>query len=99
MAVYLVGLTTSADQDAYQATYLPGAQKIIADCGGRPLVRCVAPPNNITVLEGSVVPNRVSVLEFPSVEAVRAWYDSPEYAVLKIIRQKISTAISIILET
>ncbi len=32
------------------------------------------------VVEGELDSNRLSMVEFPSMEAARAWYDSPEYA-------------------
>lgn len=34
---------------------------------------------NVEVLEGDWAPGRIVVLKFPSVEAARAFYDSPEY--------------------
>lgn len=33
----------------------------------------------VTVLEGGWQPSRIVVLRFPSVEAARAFHDSPEY--------------------
>ena len=33
----------------------------------------------VTVLEGDWQPSRIVVLRFPSVEAARAFHDSPEY--------------------
>jgi uncharacterized protein (DUF1330 family) len=40
------------------------------------------------VLEGSWQPRRLVILEFPSVEQARAWWESPEYAPAKAIRQR-----------
>ena len=42
------------------------------------------------VLEGLWQPKRLVVLEFESMERAKAWYDSPEYADLKKIRQSAS---------
>ncbi len=39
------------------------------------------------VLEGDWTPTRLVVLEFPDMASLRAWYDSPEYAPLKVLRQ------------
>jgi uncharacterized protein (DUF1330 family) len=38
------------------------------------------------VLEGGWDPQRLVVLEFESMERLREWYDSPEYAPLKRLR-------------
>ncbi|MGA8709644.1 MAG: DUF1330 domain-containing protein [Thermoplasmata archaeon] len=39
------------------------------------------------VLEGSWKPPRVVLLEFPSMDALHAWYNSPEYAPLIRLRK------------
>jgi len=36
------------------------------------------------------VPKRVVILEFPSVERAKAWWDSPEYRPLRALRQRAS---------
>jgi uncharacterized protein (DUF1330 family) len=54
----------------------------IADHGGRIIVAT----NDAEALEGDPIGTRVIVVEFPSVEAARTWYDSPEYAGPKAIR-------------
>lgn len=51
--------------------------------GAEPCVRGGA----VQVLEGDWTPNRVVILKFPSVEAARAFYDSPEYQAAKSARQ------------
>jgi uncharacterized protein (DUF1330 family) len=38
-------------------------------------------------LEGSWKPGRVVVLEFPNAERAKQWWNSPEYAPAKLIRQ------------
>ena len=38
-------------------------------------------------LEGDWVPGRIVVLEFPNAERARQWWNSPEYAPAKMIRQ------------
>ena len=55
----------------------------IAAYGGRYLVR----GGTTTVLEGEWAPRRVVVLEFPNAERARAWWESPEYAAAKALRQ------------
>ena len=41
----------------------------------------------VQVLEGDWTPDRVVLLKFPSVEAARAFNDSPEYALARNARQ------------
>lgn len=52
--------------------------------GGRFLVR----GGNHQTLEGDWKPKRVVLLEFPSLEAAKRWYDSEEYRKPKAMRQK-----------
>ena len=52
--------------------------------------RFMARGGNVEALEGGWVPKRIVVLEFPSMDAVRKWYRSPEYAPLIKLRQKAS---------
>jgi len=54
----------------------------IAKYGGRYLVR----GGKHETLEGDWHPKRVVVLEFPSVEQARRWYDSEEYREPKALR-------------
>jgi len=51
--------------------------------GGRFLVR----GGGSEVLEGSWLPRRLVVLEFPDAAAARRWWASPEYAEAKALRQ------------
>ena len=51
--------------------------------GGRFIVR-----GGVTeVLEGDRVPNRVVILEFLSMDATRAWYESPQYVEARAARE------------
>jgi uncharacterized protein (DUF1330 family) len=58
------------------APYMAAVSDTIASHGGKYLVRA----GQMEVAEGGLgeYPTKV-VLEFPSMEAARAWYDSPEY--------------------
>ncbi len=56
--------------------------------GGRFIVR----GGTVQVQEGKWLPKRLVILEFPSVERAQAWYDSPEYAPAKALRQATSSA-------
>jgi uncharacterized protein (DUF1330 family) len=62
--------------------------------GGRFLVR----GGQVHPREGTWVPKRLVLLEFPSLERANAWYNSPEYAPAKALRQATSTADLLIVE-
>jgi uncharacterized protein (DUF1330 family) len=49
-------------------------------------------------LEGDRVPKRVVVLEFPSLDEAKRWYDSAEYQPLKALRQRTARADVILVE-
>jgi uncharacterized protein (DUF1330 family) len=66
----------------------------LAKYGGRFVVRGGA----FQALEGSWTPKRLVVLEFPSMEEARRWYDSEDYRPLKAMRLKASTANLILVE-
>ena len=66
----------------------------IAQYGGRFLARGPKPE----VLEGTWEPKRLVLLEFPSAEQARTWWNSAEYAPAKAKRQATSTGTLVILE-
>ena len=75
MAAYLMAEAKVTDPAAYE-TYKRLAQVAIAQYGGRYLVRGGA----VDVLEGQwTPPQRLVLVEFPSVEQAKKFYDSPEY--------------------
>ncbi len=73
MASYLIGNYKITNPKGYQA-YPAAVRPMILAHGGEILV---AGPGSIPV-EGHPEPITV-VLKFPSMEALRGWYDSPEY--------------------
>lgn len=82
MSAYVVVEIAVKDGETYER-YKALAPPSIAQYGGRYLVRGGA----TEVLEGSWQPPRFVVLEFPTSERARAWWDSPEYAAAKALRQ------------
>ena len=54
----------------------------IAEHGGRFVVR----GGETRTIEGDWKPGRIVVLEFPSMERAREWYDSPNYVKARAIR-------------
>jgi uncharacterized protein (DUF1330 family) len=75
MAAYILVDIEVNDPTRYEE-YKRLAPAAIARYGGRYLAR----GGEAVVLEGDWQPNRVVVLEFPSLERARAFYESPEYA-------------------
>lgn len=86
MPAYIYANVEVTDAAAYEA-YRREVPAVVAAHGGRFLVRGGA----VTVLEGAGVPARQVVLEFPSMAALRGFYDSPEYQRLVQVRQAAST--------
>jgi uncharacterized protein (DUF1330 family) len=81
MPAYIIAddtVTDATTMDEYRKQ-VPGT---LAQYGGRFLVRGGAHET----LEGDWRPNRLVVLEFPSLEQARRWYDSQEYAGPKALR-------------
>ncbi|HTO06798.1 MAG TPA: DUF1330 domain-containing protein [Myxococcota bacterium] len=81
MAAYLIAdaeIVDSATFDEYKRRVEP----VIAKFGGRYLVR--GGPH--TVFEGDFKPHRLVMIEFPNMQAVTAFYHSPEYAPVLALR-------------
>ena len=74
MSAYILVDCEVTDPARYEA-YKALAPAAIARYGGRYLVR----GGDTVVLEGDWRPSRVVVLEFPSLDAARTFFDSPEY--------------------
>ena len=66
----------------------------VAKYGGKFLAR----GGGTEKLEGSWLPKRLVILEFPSMEQAKAWANSPEYAPAKQIRQRASKSNIIVTE-
>lgn len=74
MPAYLIAEVDVHDPKAYEG-YRPLAAAAIARYGGRYLVR----GGTTETLEGGWQPQRLVVLEFDDMAAVRRFYNSPEY--------------------
>jgi uncharacterized protein (DUF1330 family) len=62
--------------------------------GGRFIVR----GGKFQKLEGTWDPKRLVLIEFPSIEQAKQWYDSEEYRPLKAMRLKASTSNLVLVE-
>ena len=93
MAAYVVVQIDVRDPDTYEE-YKTLAPPSIAAHGGRYLVRGGA----VEVLEGTWSPGRFVVLEFPSAERARAWWNSAGYAPARALRQASAATEMILIE-
>jgi uncharacterized protein (DUF1330 family) len=93
MPAYVVVQVSVQDAQTYER-YKQLAPPAIARYGGRYLAR----GGMTQTLEGTWAPQRLVILEFPSVEQARAWWDSPEYAAAKSLRQSCTHTEMILLE-
>ncbi len=82
MSAYVIVDIAVTNASLYEE-YKRLAQVSVQASGGRYIAR----GGTTQLLEGSSQPNRVVVLEFPSLEHARAWYASPEYSRAIAVRQ------------
>jgi uncharacterized protein (DUF1330 family) len=83
MPAYVVANVDVRDPEAY-ADYRELVPATIAEYGGRHLAR----GGETEVVEGDWEPKRLVIVEFPSLEAARAWVHSERYAPVKAIRHR-----------
>jgi len=97
MAAYVIFDVGPSDRDAMKP-YLEKAFDTLILYGGKVIART----SNIDVREGSHglgwEPTRILIIEFPSMEAARSWYESPEYQEILPIRLKASKDNMVIVE-
>lgn len=93
MPAFVIANVTVDDPVRYEdyKRMVPGT---LAAFGGRFIAR----GGRVDVLEGDWRPNRLVILEFPTVERARAWWSSAEYAEARTLRQATSTGTLLILE-
>lgn len=83
MPAYLIADETITDQDSFDQ-YKLAVLPLIANYGGRFLSRGADPE----VLEAGRdwTPDRMVIIEFPTMAALQDWYGSVEYAPVRAIR-------------
>lgn len=93
MAAYVIVEVNVTDPQLF-AEYAKGVPATIAAYGGKYLVRGGATQTK----EGAWAPKRVVLLEFPSIDQARKWYDSAEYKPLLAMRLTAASAKLIFVE-
>jgi len=93
MAAYVIGNVDVKDPAGYEE-YRKLVPATIQKYGGKYLVRGGA----FEKLEGAWQPKRLVVLEFPSLEQAKRWYDSEEYRPAKALRHRLAASDLIVVE-
>jgi uncharacterized protein (DUF1330 family) len=93
MPAYVFAEVEITNPDGYRE-YTQQVVATIQEYGGRFLHRGGA----VTPLEGDWPPVRRVLIEFPTAEAARRWFDSPEYEKPKALRRSNSKGRLILLE-
>lgn len=91
---YLVAEIDVHDAVGYKTKYLPLVSATFARFGAKYL----AAGGKTESVAGAPPPNRVVILEFPSMEKARAWYTSKEYVATAPIRHTVATIRSFLVE-
>jgi len=73
--VFYIGEIDVKNAEAYAKEYVPKAQATIRKAGGKIL----AAGSNITVIEGAPPKGRIAVIQWDSVEKIKAWRNTAEY--------------------
>ena len=89
---YIVVESKISDPEQFKA-YMAAAPTIVKAFGGEYLVR----GGRIEVLEGTWTPPRMTVLRYPSFEAAKAMYDSPEYVAARQLRAGAAAVFNMVL--
>jgi uncharacterized protein (DUF1330 family) len=93
MPAYVLAEIEITNPEGYKE-YTAQVPATIAKYGGRFVVR----GGKATALEGEWPERRRVLIEFPSTEAARQWFDSPEYEKPKAMRRAASNGRLLLLE-
>lgn len=95
MSVYmLIETRVHEDGKAAYGEYIRTVAPIVQQYGGRYLVRGGA----ITTVVGDWHPERIILMEFPSIERIRTWLASPEYRAIAPLRELSVETRAVVLE-
>lgn len=84
-AFVLVERTETTGPESIQADYAKLARDILPKYGARYLARS---QSNVLLEGDGTVPCCLALLEFPSMDAAKRWYDSPENQAAAKVRQR-----------
>lgn len=86
MSAYIVGKVSIKDPETYKK-YTDKVPALVKKHGGKYLIR----GGDVETLEGEAFSDRVVVIEFPSQQALRDWYNDPDYQAAVVFRHAAST--------
>jgi len=86
---YLIGQIDVSDPKGYAEEYLPKAREIIKAHGGRLLAAAgaAASGSQVVAIDGEA-PKRVVIYVYPSMDALQAWRNDPEYVQVRRVGEK-----------
>jgi uncharacterized protein (DUF1330 family) len=84
MPAYVVAAVDRVEPEAYSSEYGQHAVRTIERYGGRVRTR----GGRIEGLEGDWRPGRIVLIEFPTFERAKEWYESADYQRLIPLRQR-----------
>jgi len=93
MPAYVIADLEILDPVAFEE-YQQKVPATIAAHGGRYLAR----GGTTGVFEGTWRPNRLVILEFPSLLQLKTWWESPEYRPLRALRERSARANVVVTE-
>ena len=93
MSAYVVVDLEIINQEEFEV-YKQLVPATIEKYGGRYLAR----GGKVETLDGSWCPKRFVLLQFSSVDQAKAWFDSPEYAEPKALRERCARSRIIVVE-
>ena len=93
MPAYVVVDITVNDAQTYERYKLLAPPSIAAHHG-----RYIGRGGRTETLEGEWQPSRLVILEFPTVDDARAWWDSEEYSAAKALRQSCAATEMLLIE-
>jgi uncharacterized protein (DUF1330 family) len=93
MPGFLIAMIEVLDPEGFEE-YRRRVPPTIAAHGGRYLAR----GGQTEVLEGSLPSKRLAIVEFPSLAEAKAWWQSPDYQPLRVIRERTTKSTLVITE-
>ena len=85
----MIGQIDVSDPEGYAKEYLPKARAIIKSHGGRLIAAAgaAATGSQVVAIDGEA-PKRVVIYMYPSMEALNAWRNDPEYVQVRRVGEK-----------
>lgn len=94
LPAYYIAEVDVHDVDTYKAKYVPFVPTTLQPFGAKYL----AAGGKTEGVEGAPPAKRIAILQFPSMDKARAWYNSKEYGKIKSVRHAAATTRSFIVE-